>query len=415
MADDQSSDFPSSTKPLLGAASRAQAVIAGLLTEPLAPGLYLVATPIGNLGDITLRALSVLTRVDVIYCEDTRHSAKLLHHYAIATRTRPFHDHNEEREAERVIAELNSGKRIAIISDAGTPLLSDPGFKLVRAAAAEGVPVFAIPGASALLSALTTSGLPTDAFFFAGFLPPKQAARQTRLAELAQILALLDQRDLQTLAHARIDVREEEKGGDPGASDEDDDDTLPRDALFQVRDADGHVLAGSPQLVALHAWDLAVPAQSGAWNISLGGKLWHTFTLRDTLLGHTVRVFEPANTRSDLMSGVARRIARPLVIALPVLALLVWFSIGLSLSPLKTLSRAILRRDINKLEPVDIGRAPTEVRPLVDSINHVLSRLRDSLDRQRAFTADAAHELKTPLAAIKVQPNDFLVPQIAAE
>lgn len=129
----------------------------------------------------------MLARADVVYCEDTRHSAKLLHHYAISTRTRPFHDHNEEREAERVIAELNSGKRIAIISDAGTPLLSDPGFKLVRAAAAEGVPVFAIPGASALLSALTTSGLPTDSFFFAGFLPPKQAARQTRLTELAQI------------------------------------------------------------------------------------------------------------------------------------------------------------------------------------------------------------------------------------
>ncbi|WP_460902690.1 ATP-binding protein [Paraburkholderia jirisanensis] len=235
-----------------------------------------------------------------------------------------------------------------------------------------------------------------------------------RLAELAQILALLDQRDLQTLAHARIDVREEEKGGDPGANDDDDDDTLPRDALFQVRDRDGRVLAGSPQLLALHAWDLAVPAQSGAWNISLGGKLWHTFTLRDTLLGHTVRVFEPANTRSDLMSGVARRIARPLVIALPVLALLVWFSIGLSLSPLKTLSRAILRRNINKLEPVDIGRAPTEVRPLVDSINHVLSRLRDSLDRQRAFTADAAHELKTPLAAIKVQAQVALAEEDAS-
>lgn len=170
-----------------GPSSRAQAVVAGLLSEPLAPGLYLVATPIGNLGDITLRALSVLARADVIYCEDTRHSAKLLHHYAITTRTRPFHDHNEERETERVIAELKSEKRIAIVSDAGTPLLSDPGFKLVRAAAAEGIPVVAIPGASALLSALTTSGLPTDAFFFAGFLPPKQAARRTRLTDLSQI------------------------------------------------------------------------------------------------------------------------------------------------------------------------------------------------------------------------------------
>ncbi|HML28299.1 MAG TPA: 16S rRNA (cytidine(1402)-2'-O)-methyltransferase [Hyphomicrobium sp.] len=187
MADDRSSLSAAAITPTLGPASRAQAQISDLLAEPLAPGLYLVATPIGNLGDITLRALSVLARADTIYCEDTRHSAKLLQHYAIATRTRPFHDHNEERESERVIAELKADKRIAIISDAGTPLLSDPGFKLVRAAAAEGIPVIAIPGASALLSALTTSGLPTDAFFFVGFLPPKQAARRTRLAELSSV------------------------------------------------------------------------------------------------------------------------------------------------------------------------------------------------------------------------------------
>jgi 16S rRNA (cytidine1402-2'-O)-methyltransferase len=157
------------------------------LAEPLAPGLYLVATPIGNLSDITLRALSVLARADVIYCEDTRHSAKLLQHYAIASRTRPFHEHNEDRESERILAELRSDRRVAIISDAGTPLLSDPGFKLVRAAAAEGIPVISVPGASALLSALTTSGLPTDSFFFAGFLPAKQAARRGRLSELSQI------------------------------------------------------------------------------------------------------------------------------------------------------------------------------------------------------------------------------------
>ncbi len=171
----------------LGPASRARAAIDALLSEPLAPGLYLVSTPIGNLGDITLRALSVLSRADAVYCEDTRHSAKLLQHYAIATRTRPFHEHNEDRESERVVAELQSGKRVAIISDAGTPLLSDPGFKLVRAAAAAGIPVISIPGASALLSALTASGLPTDSFFFSGFLPPKQAARRARLAELSQI------------------------------------------------------------------------------------------------------------------------------------------------------------------------------------------------------------------------------------
>ena len=226
---------------------------------------------------------------------------------------------------------------------------------------------------------------------------------EARLAELAQILALLDQRNLTTLANARIDVREEEKGGEPGANDSDDDDSLPRDALFQVRNVNGEVLAGSPQLRALNAWDLPVPAASGAQDITFGGQLFHSFTLRNTLLGHTVRVFEPANTRSDLVSGVASRIARPTLIALPVLALLVWFSIGWSLAPLRLLSGAIRTRGVNRLEPVDIGRSPTEVRPLVDAINQLLARLLHSLERERAFTADAAHELKTPLAAIKVQ------------
>ncbi|PZR39759.1 ATP-binding protein [Paraburkholderia fungorum] len=237
---------------------------------------------------------------------------------------------------------------------------------------------------------------------------------EARLAEIAQILALLDQRNLTTLANARIDLREEEQGGEAGANDSDDDDALPRDALFQVRGANGEVLAGSPRLRALQAWDLPVPPASGAQNMTLGGEAWHTFTLRDTALGHTVRVFEPANTRSDLVSGVASRIARPTLVALPVLALLVWFSIGWSLAPLKVLSGAIRARDINRLEPVDIGRAPTEVRPLVDAINLVLSRLQHSIERERAFTADAAHELKTPLAAIKVQAQVALAEPDAA-
>ncbi|WP_429249989.1 ATP-binding protein [Paraburkholderia sp. GAS333] len=237
----------------------------------------------------------------------------------------------------------------------------------------------------------------------------RQATRElgewedARIAELAQILALLDQHNLITLANARIDVREEEKGGEPGANDLDDDDSLPRDALFQVRNANGDILAGSPPLHALNAWDLPVPPVSGARDITLGGQMYHSFTLRDTALGHTVRVFEPANTRSDLVSGVASRIARPTLVALPLLALLVWFSIGWSLAPLKVLSNAIRSRDIHRMEPVDIGHVPTEVRPLVDAINLMLSRLLNALERERAFTADAAHELKTPLAAIKVQ------------
>jgi 16S rRNA (cytidine1402-2'-O)-methyltransferase len=155
-----------------------------LTGEVLTPGLYLVATPIGNLGDITLRALSVLIRADIVYCEDTRHSAKLLGHYSIHATTRPLHDHNEDSERSRVLRDLEAGKRIALISDAGTPLISDPGFKLVRDCAAAGHAVISIPGPSSVISAISASGLPTDAFFFAGFLPPKQAARRARLSEL---------------------------------------------------------------------------------------------------------------------------------------------------------------------------------------------------------------------------------------
>jgi len=168
-------------------ADRAKEALEDLAADPLASGIYLVATPIGNLADITLRALTILSRADIVYCEDTRHSAKLLQHYSIAAKTLPLHEHNEDREIERVLSEAGNGKRIAIISDAGTPLLSDPGFRLVRTAATRGIPVMSIPGPSAVLTALTTSGLPTDAFFFAGFLPPKQAARRTRLAEIAPI------------------------------------------------------------------------------------------------------------------------------------------------------------------------------------------------------------------------------------
>ncbi len=157
------------------------------VAAPLAAGLYFVATPIGNLADITVRALSVLVRADIVCCEDTRHSAKLLSHYAIRAKTRPFHEHNEDGERERILREVKTGKAVAIVSDAGTPLISDPGFKLVRAAAADGIPVVVVPGASSVLSALAASGLPTDAFFFAGFLPPKSAARRARLAVLSEI------------------------------------------------------------------------------------------------------------------------------------------------------------------------------------------------------------------------------------
>ncbi|MBO0742724.1 MAG: 16S rRNA (cytidine(1402)-2'-O)-methyltransferase, partial [Hyphomicrobiaceae bacterium] len=149
------------------------------------------ATPIGNLADVTLRALAVLAQADVIYCEDTRHSRILLAHYALARPTRPYHEHNAARERPRVLAELAAGKSVALISDAGTPLICDPGYKLVRAAAAAGFLVTALPGPSAALAALASAGLATDAFLFAGFLPPRRNARQARLEELKAVPASL--------------------------------------------------------------------------------------------------------------------------------------------------------------------------------------------------------------------------------
>lgn len=178
----------SDTKPLTDAVTRD---LERLLAGPLAAGLYIVATPIGNLADITLRALSVLAQADIVYCEDTRHSAKLFQHFGLSPMTRPLHDHNESNEESRIVALVAEGKRVAIISDAGTPLISDPGFRIVRAAAAAGVPVFSIPGPSAAVSALACSGLATDTFCFAGFLPPKMAARRARLEALRSYDATL--------------------------------------------------------------------------------------------------------------------------------------------------------------------------------------------------------------------------------
>src|SRR5579862_1744601 len=157
----------------------------------LAPGLHIVATPIGNLGDITLRALSALAGADLIACEDTRVTRKLLDRYAIATPLTPYHDHNAAKARPTLLRRLAEGAAIALVSDAGTPLVSDPGLKLVQAARDAGHGVTALPGASALLAALSVAGLPTDQFLFVGFLPPKQAARRARIAELAGIPATL--------------------------------------------------------------------------------------------------------------------------------------------------------------------------------------------------------------------------------
>ena len=164
----------------------------GALEAPkLAGGLYLVATPIGNLGDITLRALQVLAAADLIACEDTRITRRLTEHYGIATPLTPYHEHNAAEARPKLLARLANGGAIALVSDAGTPLISDPGYKLVRESSAAGNAITALPGASALLAALSVAALPTDRFFFEGFLPPKQAARQKRIAELAAIPATL--------------------------------------------------------------------------------------------------------------------------------------------------------------------------------------------------------------------------------
>jgi 16S rRNA (cytidine1402-2'-O)-methyltransferase len=157
----------------------------GLDAPELIPGLYVVATPIGNLRDMTLRALETLAAADVIYCEDTRTSARLLEHYGITTPRKALHEHNERALVEPILDDLRRGGKVALISDAGTPLLSDPGFPLVRAAQEDGLPVFAVPGASALLAALAVAGLPTDAFGFMGFLPAKAGQRLTALRVLS--------------------------------------------------------------------------------------------------------------------------------------------------------------------------------------------------------------------------------------
>lgn len=157
----------------------------------LPPGLYIVATPIGNLGDVTLRALHTLAAADIVACEDTRVTAVLLNRFAIVAKLVAYHDHNAERQRPKLLAALQAGKSVALVSDAGTPLVSDPGYRLALAAREAGHAVVPIPGASAVLAALVASGLPSDSFLFAGFLPPKSTARKKRLAELAAIPATL--------------------------------------------------------------------------------------------------------------------------------------------------------------------------------------------------------------------------------
>lgn len=164
---------------------------ASIAARPLDPALYLVATPIGNLGDITIRALETLAGADVLACEDTRVTRVLLERYGIAQRPIAYHEHNATEAGPRLIAALEAGQSVALVSDAGTPLVSDPGFRLVGEAVARGIKVVPIPGASAVLAGLSASGLPTDAFLFAGFLPVREGQRRSRLEALKAVPATL--------------------------------------------------------------------------------------------------------------------------------------------------------------------------------------------------------------------------------
>ncbi|MFZ2099645.1 MAG: 16S rRNA (cytidine(1402)-2'-O)-methyltransferase [Oricola sp.] len=168
-------------------------LIAGHLVTapPLDPGLYVVATPIGNLGDITIRALETLAACDILACEDTRVTRRLLDRYGIRVRPVAYHEHNAAAAGPKLIAALREGKAVALVSDAGTPLVSDPGYRLVSEARGAGIRVIPIPGASAPLAALAASGMPSDDFRFIGFLPAKDAARRARLAELAHLPSTL--------------------------------------------------------------------------------------------------------------------------------------------------------------------------------------------------------------------------------
>jgi 16S rRNA (cytidine1402-2'-O)-methyltransferase len=157
----------------------------------MAGTLFVVSTPIGNLEDITFRAIRILKEVDLIACEDTRHTQKLLNHYGIKNKTISYHEHNERERAIQLIETIKEGSNVAVVSDAGTPGISDPGFRLVQLAWSNGVRVVSVPGPTAAVSALVASGIPADEFFFAGFLPARSSARRTRLSQLSNVPATL--------------------------------------------------------------------------------------------------------------------------------------------------------------------------------------------------------------------------------
>ncbi|WP_292933099.1 ATP-binding protein [Noviherbaspirillum sp.] len=218
----------------------------------------------------------------------------------------------------------------------------------------------------------------------------------TRMEQSARTLLLLDLKRLRALADGNNDAHHNSRKEHRDDDHSDDDERGPVD--FQVWDSDGTLLLHVPG-----APDAAFNPDKGHHTVMLDGELWHTFSLRDDRRGYQVRVFEKDAMRSHLVNKLGLRMAQLLLIALPVLALLIWISTGRGLTPLTTISRAIGSRSADNLQPLDLASVPAEVQPLVDSLNKLLERLSESIDRERSFTADAAHELRTPLAAIKVQ------------
>jgi two-component system, OmpR family, sensor histidine kinase QseC len=240
---------------------------------------------------------------------------------------------------------------------------------------------------------------------FSGFRHASREVREwedARLVEYAALIARLDTADLNQFAHTPFDVRFELSRPDR-PNGEADSDRLPRHILFQVLDAGGGIVASSMPGGSAREASAWARERTRPWTVDIDGVPWRLYALHDAESGRTVRVMVASNTLSDLASGTARQIVWPLLAALPVLAVLLWYAIGRSLTPLKALSAMIRARAPDALEPIGIAAVPNEVRTLVDAINRLLSELRQSIVRERAFTSDAAHELKTPLAAIKVQ------------
>jgi two-component system sensor histidine kinase QseC len=231
-----------------------------------------------------------------------------------------------------------------------------------------------------------------------------------RLEQAAGTLLVVDEANLKKLAQVGF------IGSDDDDSQRVHTDQTSRELQFEVRAADGRLLANTPKVPLVPGADaLAGTRRSGAHVLAVAGGRWNTYTLHSSVSGRSARVFERVGGRSDLTSEVSRRIARPLTIALPVLALLVWFSISQGFAPLALVCEAIGARGADKLAPIDVPQVPDEVRPLIDALNSLLARLRKSFLRERAFTADAAHELKTPLTAIKVQAQVALAAQDPVE